>query len=108
MEEVLSSEKSDSNHGSLSNRLVLTVWIWLLILTGVEVFLAYVQLGLVLMLTLLMGLSLVKAGLIIAYFMHLRFEKRSLILTLIPAMVVTISLLAVFYPDSFRLLNLRP
>ena len=104
----MSSEKSDSNHGSLSKRLVLTVWIWLLILTGVEVFLAYVQLGLVLMLTLLMGLSLVKAGLIIAYFMHLRFEKRSLILTLIPAMVVTISLLAVFYPDSFRLLNLRP
>jgi len=104
----LSSENSDSNHGSLSKRLVLTVWIWLLILTGVEVFLAYVQLGLVLMLTLLMGLSLVKAGLIIAYFMHLRFEKRSLILTLIPAMVVTISLLAVFYPDSFRLLNLRP
>lgn len=104
----MSSENSDSNHGSLSKRLVLTVWIWLLILTGVEVFLAYVQLGLVLMLTLLMGLSLVKAGLIIAYFMHLRFEKRSLILTLIPAMVVTISLLAVFYPDSFRLLNLRP
>ena len=60
----------------MSNRLVLTVWTWLLILTGVEVFLAYKQVGLALMLILLMGFSIVKAALIVAYFMHLRFEKR--------------------------------
>ncbi len=95
-------------HSPLGNRLVLTVWFWLLVLTGVEVLLAYIQLGLALMLTLLLGLSLVKAALIVAYFMHLRFEKRSLVLTLIPAAVVTICLLAVFFPDSLRLLNMRP
>ena len=109
MEEVLSSEKSDSNHGSLSKRLVLTVWIWLLILTGVEVFLAYVQLGLVLMLTLLMGLSLVKAGLIIAYFMHLRFERFSLTLTLIPMLLACVILMVVFFlPDGARVMELKP
>ena len=66
------------------------VWGWLLILTGVEVFLAYEQLPLRVMLVLLMGLSLVKAALIMAYFMHLRFEKRTLILTLIPALIVVL------------------
>ena len=95
-------------HSALGNRLVLTVWTWLVLITFVEVFLAYIKLGVTTMLTLLLAFSLVKAALIIAYFMHLRFEKRSLVWTLIPAMVVTICLLAVFFPDSLRLLELRP
>jgi cytochrome c oxidase subunit 4 len=80
----------------------------LLILTGVEVFLAYIQFSVMVMLVLLMGLSLVKAALIMAYFMHLRFEKRTLVLTLIPALVVVASTLAVFFPDSVRLLHMKP
>ena len=95
-------------HSSMGNRLVFGVWFWLVIITLVEVFLAYIKLGVATMLILLLGFSIVKAVLIIAYFMHLRFEKRSLVWTLMPAMVVTICLLAVFFPDSFRLLELRP
>ena len=94
-------------HG-LSSKLTLTVWAWLLILTGVEVFLAYIQFSVTVMLVLLMGLSLVKAALIMAYFMHLRFEKRTLVLTLIPALVVVVSTLVVFFPDSVRLLHMKP
>lgn len=95
------------SHG-LTGKLTLTVWAWLLILTGVEVFLAYIQFSVGVMLVLLMGLSLVKAALIMAYFMHLRFEKRTLVLTLIPALVVVASTLAVFFPDSIRLLHMKP
>jgi cytochrome c oxidase subunit 4 len=89
-------------------RLYVFVWIWLLGLTFVEVFLAYIHLRLDLMLTILMGLSVIKAALIMAYFMHLRFERLTLVLTLVPMLVVCICLLLVFFPDSFRLLNLRP
>jgi hypothetical protein len=39
--------------------------------------------------------------------MHLRFERLSLVLTLIPMWVVVTSLLLVFFPDSFRLLEFR-
>ncbi len=95
-------------HSPMGNRLVFGVWFWLVLITLVEVFLAYIKLDVITMLILLLGFSLVKAALIIAYFMHLRFEKRSLMWTLMPAMVVTICLLAVFFPDSFRLLELRP
>jgi caa(3)-type oxidase subunit IV len=60
------------------------------------------------MLTLLMGVSIIKASLIIAYFMHLRYERRSLALTLMPALVFVVVLLFVFFPDSLRLLHMRP
>ncbi len=93
-------------HGTHSNRLYLTVWTGLLVLTIVEVILAYLALSVGLMLTLLMGFSLLKTALIVAYFMHLRFEKLSLVLTLIPALVICILLLFIVFPDSLRVLEL--
>ncbi len=93
-------------HETHSNRLYLTVWTGLLVLTIVEVILAYLALSVGLMLTLLMGFSLLKTALIVAYFMHLRFEKLSLVLTLIPALVICILLLFIVFPDSLRVLEL--
>src|SRR6266478_1464118 len=83
------------------------VWIVLLVFTGVEVFLAYEQLPTLIMLTILMGLSIVKAALIIAYFMHLKFERLSLFLTLFPMLIFCIILMLVFMPDSMRALYMR-
>jgi cytochrome c oxidase subunit 4 len=88
--------------------LFIRVWIWLLALTALEIVLALVQiLPTMGMLFLLMALSFVKAGLIVAYFMHLRFERRSLVLSLMPSVLAVIALLFVFFPDGFRLLELR-
>ncbi len=99
------AEKAHSEGG---RRLYIAVWAYLLALTALEVFLAYEHLfSTTGMLAVLMLLSVVKAGLIIAYFMHLRYERLSLIFSLIPAAVVVISLLFAFFPDSFRLLELR-
>jgi cytochrome c oxidase subunit 4 len=94
-------------HFSGSNKLFSWIWAWLLILTAIEVFLAYKPMAVHFMLTILMGLSIIKAALIIAYFMHLKFEKLSLILTLVPMLVACICLLFVFFPDSFRSFGLR-
>jgi|SRR5215472_7274221 len=90
-----------------STKLFVNVWIALLAITFFEVFLAYIDMRRDLMLIILMGGSIVKAALIIAYFMHLRFERLSLVLTLIPAMVICLTLLAIFFPDSIRLYHLR-
>jgi cytochrome c oxidase subunit 4 len=94
-------------HFSPSTKLFVSVWIWLLVLTAGEVFLGYIHLPVVYMLVILMGASIVKAALIVAYFMHLRFERLNLILTIVPAVVICICLLMVFFPDSFRAKNLR-
>jgi cytochrome c oxidase subunit 4 len=94
-------------HFAGSNKLFISIWVWLVALTLVEIFLAYKPMPIHLMLIVLLGLSIIKAALIIAYFMHLKFERLSLILTLIPALVVCILLLFVFFPDSFRSAGLR-
>jgi cytochrome c oxidase subunit 4 len=90
-----------------STKLFIYVWVALLAITFFEVFLAYINMRKDVMLIILMGGSIVKAALIMAYFMHLRFERLSLVLTLVPAMVVCLTLLAIFFPDSFRLYHLR-
>jgi cytochrome c oxidase subunit IV len=101
------NSEATHNHDESGTGLYMRVWIGLLGLTAIEVLLAYIQvLSLKGMLIVLMALSIVKSGMIIAYFMHLRFEKASLALSLIPAVVV-ITLLLVFFPDSLRLLELR-
>jgi len=85
------------------------VWVWLVAITGVEVFLAYEHLRPALMLTILIGLSVIKAALIMSYFMHLKFEKLSLVLVLVPALVFCICMMLIlFFPESTRLLNMRP
>jgi cytochrome c oxidase subunit IV len=90
-------------HVEASKRSFLYVWGWLLALTAIELVLAYQRLEIKLMLTLLMALSIVKASLIISYFMHLKYEKRSLVLLLMPAMVFVICMMFVVFPDSLRL-----
>jgi cytochrome c oxidase subunit 4 len=94
-------------HFAGSNKLFISIWVWLVALTLVEIFLAYKPMPIHLMLIVLLGLSIIKAALIIAYFMHLKFERLSLILTIIPMLVVCIMLLFVFFPDSFRSAGLR-
>jgi cytochrome c oxidase subunit 4 len=103
----MSAHTADDAHAEGTTQLFVLVWVGLLGLTAVEVFLAYIQLPLHIMLVILLGLSIIKAALIVAYFMHLRFERLSLVLTLVPMCVVCICLLFVFFPDSFRSLNLR-
>jgi cytochrome c oxidase subunit 4 len=94
-------------HFAGSNRLFISIWVWLVVLTLIEIVLAYRPMSIHIMLTILIGLSVIKAALIVAYFMHLKFERLSLIITLVPMLVVCILLLFVFFPDSYRSFGLR-
>src|SRR4029450_4776483 len=94
-------------HFAGSNKLFISIWVWLVGLTLIEIFLAYRPMAIHIMLTILLGLSIIKAALIVAYFMHLKFERLSLILTIVPMLVVCIILLFVFFPDSARSFGLR-
>jgi cytochrome c oxidase subunit 4 len=97
-----------AGHAEPSSRFYALIWIYLLVLTAIEIVFAYVHaLPKQGMLLLLMFLSVVKSALIVAYFMHLRFEKTAFVISLVPGVVLVIALLAVFFPDSFRLAELR-
>jgi cytochrome c oxidase subunit 4 len=106
-----SDAHSSETHQTGTASLFVTVWVGLLFLTAVEVFLAYLEymrLHPAQMLGLLVGLSVLKAGLIMSYFMHLKFEKFSLVLWLVPATIFCIMMIIIFFfPDSNRLLQMR-
>jgi cytochrome c oxidase subunit 4 len=101
------NQASEHAHEASSKKLFFWVWGWLLTLTCVELILAYQNLPLKVMLGLLMTRSVIKAALIISYFMHLRFERRSLVLTLMPALLFVIAMMFIVFPDSLRLLMMR-
>ena len=104
----MSAHSEEIQHVGATTGTFAKVWIALLALTGIEVFLAYEQVGLLLMLTILVGLSVIKAALIIAYFMHLKFERLSLFLTLFPMLIFCILLMLIFLGDANRLPMMRP
>jgi caa(3)-type oxidase subunit IV len=90
-----------------SNRVYTWIWLYLLGLTGIELILAYRRVftpGM--MMLVLMTLSVVKAGMIMNWFMHLGSERLTLVLTLLPPLILVLSLLFGFFPDAFRLFHL--
>jgi len=61
------------------------------------------------MLSILVVLSVVKAAMIMSFFMHLKYEKFSLVLLLIPAMIFCICMMLIFFfPEALGLLRMRP
>ena len=83
-------------------------WVWgaLLVMTAIEVYLTYQNLQPVRMLTILMGLSLIKAGLIIGYFMHMKFEISRMKWITMSSLVFCLAMMMVFFPDAFRIIHL--
>ena len=83
------------------------VWVALLVMTAIEVYLTYQNMAPAKMLTILMGLSLIKAALIIGFFMHLRYEiSRMKWLTMCSVVACLILMTIFFFPDAFRIVSL--
>ncbi|MBI3653950.1 MAG: cytochrome C oxidase subunit IV family protein [Acidobacteria bacterium] len=106
VDEPVEAHGHDEAHGG-SNRENLIIWGALLALTGIEIYLGYKHLNAILMLSILIGLSLIKAGLIVAYFMHMKFERKTFIYTVIPTTIVLLCLFAILFPDGRRLRDNR-
>jgi caa(3)-type oxidase subunit IV len=83
-------------------------WVWgaLLFLTAIEVYLGYQNMEPKRMLTILMGLSIVKATLIIGYFMHMKYEVSRMKWLTMCSLVFCLCMMMVFFPDAFRILSL--
>jgi cytochrome c oxidase subunit 4 len=104
----MSNHAEEAVHAGASISTFMKIWIALLVMTGIEVLLAYEQVPTMIMLTVLLGLSIIKSALIIAYFMHLKFEKLSLFLTLFPMLIFCIVLMLIFLGDAVRIPLMRP
>ena len=84
-------------------------WVWgaLLVMTAIEVYLTYQNMKPLRMLTILMGLSILKAALIIGFFMHLKYEVSRMKWLTMGSLVMCLFLMTIFFfPDAFRILYL--
>jgi cytochrome c oxidase subunit 4 len=86
---------------------------WLLaVLTVVEIGVVFLPFGKVVNGTLLCGLAVGKAALVAMYFMHLKFETRTLGLIAITPLVIATLLVFIILPDSLyvdhKTANVKP
>jgi caa(3)-type oxidase subunit IV len=76
------------------------IFVWLTILTAIEVGIVYVIHSRFVLITLLCALAIIKAALVAMFFMHLRFEKKTLALVVsVPLLLAGILILGLM-PDS--------
>ncbi|PWB80156.1 MAG: cytochrome C oxidase subunit IV [Methylocystaceae bacterium] len=88
--------RDESQHHPI--RLYLVVWAWLFVLSACSYLVDYFGVQGYLRWTLILTFMLLKAGLIVAVFMHMAFERLALsvpILILPPALLVFVAIMAV-------------
>ena len=78
----------------------LAVWIWLAALMLLSVSAAYLPAAAVVVIGIILALSFMKAVLVACYFMHLKFERRILLLAVILPLVLAAMLVVALLPDS--------
>jgi cytochrome c oxidase subunit IV len=100
----MSSAGSSSSPGM---RFYTVLWAGLLGIVIVEVLLTYGGLRPLPLLIALLALALIGAGVVLMYFMHLRYERRILFWSLIPALVFALVMLDHIWPDAFRVTSMR-
>ena len=88
-------------------RLYVAVWLGLLLIVAAEVALTYARLPTGTLLAALLALALVEAGLGLMYFMHLKYERRTLFWSLIPALIFVFLMMNQFWSDAYRLRSLH-
>lgn len=77
----------------------LKVFFWLAVFTAVEIAITYTSIPKILIDSGLVLFSLAKASLVAMYFMHLKFERRTLSLFALTPLVLSVLLLVALLPD---------
>ena len=75
------------------------IWLYLFILTVIEIAVIFTPLARLLIVIALVSLALTKATLVAAYFMHLRFEGRTLALIALTPLFLGAFLIFILIPD---------
>jgi len=82
-------------------------WFWLLVLTLLELGIVLAHVPKTLLIISLIVLALMKATLIVAYFMHLRYERLSFVYAVVIPLFLGVILFFGLAPDAINVLHLR-
>ncbi len=99
---------AEMGHAPGGYRIYAVTWFWLLAITVVELAIVLLHVPKVILAISLITMALLKAALIIAYFMHLRYERLSLVYAVVvPMFFLAIVLWSFVFPDALHVLSLR-
>jgi cytochrome c oxidase subunit IV len=83
------------------------IWLGLVCIAGIEVILTYRGFSTRALLVALFILATIEAGIGLAYFMHLKYEKPSLVWSIIPFVIFVLLMMNQIWPDAYRVDSLR-
>jgi cytochrome c oxidase subunit IV len=98
----------DTPQKNISLKSYFAVYVCILAISALQILIAYEHIDGSQMFVRMLLLAVVQASLAIAFFMHMRSEKRNLVLFLIPAAIFVLAMMNMIWADSFRLLTMRP
>ena len=93
-EPVLPEEEAHSEHHPAALE-YLQIGAILTVITGIEVGLYYINLGFTLLVTLLIILSLVKFSMVVAWFMHLKFDSKLFTIAFVTGLVTAFTVFTI-------------
>jgi cytochrome c oxidase subunit 4 len=77
----------------------IAVFVWLAALTAVEVGVVYLPLTKLAQAAILVVLAFTKAAMVALYFMHLKFERRTMLMVAVTPVILCIFLMFMLIPD---------
>ena len=77
----------------------MNIFYWLAALTAIEIGVAIPEYSIVLKAILLIGLACAKAALVAIYFMHLKFERKTLAIIVLTPFIICVFLVFALMPD---------
>jgi cytochrome c oxidase subunit IV len=100
----MSATKSNQGPGM---KFYALIWVVLVVIATIEVLLTYQRFAAKELLPFLLLLAFLGVGIAVMYFMRLKYERRSLLWSLIPWVVFVLFMLNHIWPDALRLEHLR-
>ncbi|MFZ0433008.1 MAG: cytochrome C oxidase subunit IV family protein, partial [Candidatus Acidiferrales bacterium] len=82
------------------------IWIGLLCIAGIEVFLTYRGFSTHALLAVLLILAFFEAAIGLLYFMHLKYERRNLLWTLMVGIIFVLLMMNQIWPDAYRMISI--
>jgi cytochrome c oxidase subunit IV len=79
------------------------VWAGLLCIAGLEVFLTYRGFSTHVLLAFLMMLAVIESAIGVLYFMHLKFERRVMMWSILISVIFVLLMMNQIWPDAYRM-----
>jgi len=87
-------------------KLYLAIWVALLCIAGAEVFLSYRGFSTAALLSVLLVLAFLEAGIGLLYFMHLKYDRPILLWSFVLSVVFVLLMMNQLWPDAYRMVSI--